>query len=76
MGIILRIRKFLRLDPTTIEVDNNVINATALIIPELKYFMKEPDYGCLSSSCNLLPADTVTGLHLPAGFNHPQGLHV
>lgn len=48
MGIILGIRKLLRLDKKTVEFDSDVVDATGLIMPELNHFMKEPYPQCLS----------------------------
>ena len=68
MGIILGIRKLLRLDKKTVEFDNDVIDATGLIIPELKYFMKEPCDGCFCSSDGL-PVKQDIEHHLPNDFH-------
>jgi|GEM_PF-4760722 len=76
MGIIIGIRKLLRLDNKTFEFDSDVIDASGLIIPELKYFMTKPCDGCFCSSDYLLPPKHSTDFHLSAGFHHIQDLHL
>jgi hypothetical protein len=46
MGIIMAIRKFLRLDKTIIELDSNIIDNAGLIIAERKDFMILKNDGC------------------------------
>ena len=73
MGIILGIRKLLRLDNKTVEFDSDVVDATGLTIPELKYFMQHPCHGCFCSSNDLGPFNNTIDLHLPL---HPHDLHI
>ena len=47
MAIIMSIRKFLRLDKSTLHLDTEFINSAGLWMTEKDELMKEVHYGCL-----------------------------
>lgn len=68
MSIIRTIRKFLRLDKTTIEFDNNVIDNAGLIIAERKDFMTIKKDGCFGPGI-------IHFNHFTGDSNYPHDLH-
>jgi hypothetical protein len=81
MGIIISIRKFLRLDMATLSPDSNFVDAMGLYLAEQKEFMKPPSTGggCFGYHHEALPAKHGISIcsdhHLPVELHSPHYFH-
>jgi hypothetical protein len=76
MAIIMKIRKFLRLDKTVLELDNAIVDSAGLIILEKKDFMQvQQQCFVYKSDASLVKHELVGAGHLPIDLHSSQLLH-